>query len=252
MVRILLVGCNGRMGSVVTSVVSERSDCTISAGIDIDPVHLNEYPVYKDFSSFDGKADVIIDFSHPSSLPGILEFAISRHIPAVIATTGLKDEDILKIKKASEKTAMFFSYNMSLGINLILDLVKKAAPLLADSFDIEIVEAHHNQKIDAPSGTAIMIGNAIRSVLNEKYEYEYDRHDDVHKRNKKEIGMHSIRGGSIVGEHEVIFAGRDEIITISHSARSKEIFAVGAVRAALFIKDKTNGLYDMSDVISNS
>ncbi len=252
MIKILLVGCNGRMGSVVTSVVAERDDCTIAAGIDIDPVHLNDYPVYRDFSSFDGEADVIIDFSHPSSLPGLLDYAVLRHVPAVVATTGLKDEDIARIREASEKTAMFFSYNMSLGINLILDLVKKAAPLLADSFDIEIVEAHHNQKIDAPSGTAIMLGNAIKSVLDDGYEYEYDRHDHVHKRGKKEIGMHSIRGGTIVGEHEVIFAGRDEVITISHSARSKEIFAVGAVKAALFIKDKESGLYDMSDVISES
>ncbi len=250
MVRILLVGCNGRMGSVITSVVSGRDDCDIVAGIDIDTVQLNHYPVFASFDDFGGEADVIIDFSHPSSLPSLLDYAVSHKIPAVIATTGLTKEDTEKIKKASEKTAMFFSYNMSLGVNLLIELVKKATSLLADGFDIEIIEQHHNQKIDAPSGTAIMIGDAIRSVLDEGYKFEYDRHAVSHKRDKKEIGMHSIRGGSIVGDHEVIFAGRDEIITLSHSARSKEIFAVGAVKAALFLNGKETGLYSMTDIVS--
>lgn len=251
MIKILLVGCNGRMGSVVTSVVAGRDDCDIVAGIDIDTAALNHYPVYRDFASFDGKADVIIDFSHPSSLPSLLEYAVTTKTPAVIATTGLTDADIAAVKEASKQAAMFFSYNMSLGINLLIGLVKKATALLGKDFDIEIIESHHNQKLDAPSGTAIMIGEAVRSVLDDGYEFEYDRHGISHKRGKKEIGMHSIRGGSIVGDHEVIFAGRDEIITLSHSARSKEIFAVGAVRAALFLQDKNNGMYGMTDMISD-
>ncbi|MBQ7782833.1 MAG: 4-hydroxy-tetrahydrodipicolinate reductase, partial [Oscillospiraceae bacterium] len=200
-------------------------------------------------SQLPAKPDVIIDFSHPSALDKLLEYCLSTGTAAVIATTGYTEEQIAKIKAAGEQIPVFFSFNMSLGINLLANLAKTAAKLLGGQFDIEIVEKHHNQKIDAPSGTAIMLGDAINGVLDEKYHYEYDRHSRRMKREKYEIGMHAIRGGTIVGEHDIIFAGRDEVITLSHSAASKEVFAVGAVNAAVFLSKQSKGMYDMSDVI---
>lgn len=248
MVKIILVGAGGKMGRVITECVEKRDNCEIVAGVDKVAVEA-PFPVVDDISKVSVDADVIIDFSHPSTLNGILEYATSKGLPVVLATTGYDNEQIDKINEYSKKIPVFFTYNMSIGVNLIADLAKRAAAVLSDDFDIEIVEAHHNQKIDAPSGTALMLADAITADLD-NYYYEYDRHSKRQKREKKEIGIHAIRGGTIVGEHQVIFAGRDEIVTLSHSARSKEIFATGAVNAAIYMKGKSAGLYTMSDLVS--
>lgn len=247
MTRIILCGANGKMGRVIQSVVSARDDCEIVAGVDLN-TNSNDFPIYADFKEVKEKGDVIIDFSNPALLDSILEFSTEKNIPAVIATTGYDDKQKKQIE-AAENTAVFFTYNMSMGINLLANLAKKAAQVLGDDFDIEIVEKHHNQKIDAPSGTALMLADAVSEEFDKPMKYEYDRHSKREKRSKNEIGMHSVRGGTIVGEHEIIFAGRDEIITLSHSARSKEIFAVGAVNAAVFMNGKTKGVYSMKDMI---
>jgi 4-hydroxy-tetrahydrodipicolinate reductase len=248
--RIILSGCNGKMGRTISETVGERKDCIVVAGFDINIQLKQEYPVLSDPKDYDGNADVIIDFSHPAFLTRLLDFAVKRGIPAVIATTGLSDEQLEQVKAAAQHIPVFHSGNMSIGVNLITELAKKAAAVLSSSFDIEIIEMHHNQKLDAPSGTALMLANAMSLVLNEKPEYKYDRHNERKKRDKNEIGIHSVRGGTIVGEHEVIFAGKDEIIKISHSAMSKQIFATGAVNAALFLTGRTPGLYNMGDLVS--
>ncbi len=250
MINVSITGANGKMGHVITSIIEGRDDCTVVSGIDLNTADNGKFPIVSEPALLPEKPDVIIDFSHPSALDKLLEYCLSTGTPAVIATTGFSDEQIAKIKSAAEQVPIFFSFNMSLGINLLASLAKTAAKLLGGQFDIEIVEKHHNQKIDAPSGTAIMLGNAINSVLDEKYHFEYDRHSRRMKREKYEIGMHAIRGGTIVGEHDIIFAGRDEVITLSHSAASKEVFAVGAVNAAVFLAKQGAGLYDMSDVIN--
>ena len=237
------------MGRVITECVEKRDNCEIVAGVDKVVVEA-PFPVVDDISKVNDDADVIIDFSHPSTLDSILEYATSKVLPVVLATTGYDNEQIDKINEYSKKIPVFFTYNMSLGVNLIADLAKRAAAVLSDDFDIEIVEAHHNQKIDAPSGTALMLADAITADLDNSYYYEYDRHSKRQKREKKEIGIHAIRGGTIVGEHQVIFAGRDEIVTLSHSARSKEIFATGAVNASIYMIGKSAGLYTMSDLVS--
>ena len=248
MLKIILVGCGGKMGIVVTQRVSEQNGAEIVAGVDKFCSAEKPYPVYTSISEVAVPADVIIYFSHPDILSEVVEFSANKNIPLVECTTGLSDEQTELIKSASKKVAIFSSFNMSLGVNLITELAKTAASILGD-FDIEIIEQHHNQKIDAPSGTAYMLANAINETLNGEMQFNYDRHSTRAKRSKKEIGIHSIRGGNIVGEHEVIFAGTDEIIKISHSARSKEVFATGAVNAAAFIKGKPAGLYDMQDII---
>lgn len=250
MISVAITGANGKMGKVIDSIISERDDCEVCAGVDHNTAENGRFPIVYSPSELPVKPDVIIDFSHPSALDGLLEYCLSNGTPAVIATTGYTDEQIEKIKKAAEQIPVFFSFNMSLGINLLASLAKTAAKLLGGQFDVEIVEKHHNQKIDAPSGTAIMLGNAVNSVLENKYHFEYDRHSRRMKREKYEIGMHAIRGGTIVGEHDIIFAGRDEVITLSHSAASKEVFAVGAVNAAVFISGRSAGLYDMTSMIS--
>jgi 4-hydroxy-tetrahydrodipicolinate reductase len=251
MKKILLCGCNGKMGKVVASCVSDNTMCEIVAGVDIKSLNDSTFPVYKNINEFTKKADVIIDFSHPDALSTMLPYAIKNKIAVVIATTGLSSVNIEKLKNATKYIPVFYSANMSLGVNLIIELAKKAASVL-NGFDIEIVEKHHNQKIDAPSGTAIMIADAVSKVLPDEPTYIYDRHSKMAKRSKNEIGIHAIRGGTIVGEHEIIFAGRDEVITISHSAASKEIFANGAVNAALYIADLEPGLYDMGDLVLNT
>ena len=248
MTRIILCGANGKMGRVIQSVVSARDDCEIVAGVDLN-TNSSDFPIYADFKEVKENGDVIIDFSNPALLDSILEFSTEKNIPAVIATTGYDDKQKKQIEAAAENTAVFFTYNMSMGINLLANLAKKAAQVLGEDFDIEIVEKHHNQKIDAPSGTALMLADAVSEEFDKPMKYEYDRHSKREKRSKNEIGMHSVRGGTIVGEHEIIFAGRDEIITLSHSARSKEIFAVGAVNAAVFMNGKTKGVYSMKDMI---
>ncbi len=248
MTRIILCGANGKMGRVIQSVVNARDDCEIVAGVDLN-TNSSDFPIYADFKEVKENGDVIIDFSNPALLDSILEFSTEKNIPAVIATTGYDDKQKKQIEAAAQNTAVFFTYNMSMGINLLANLAKKAAQVLGEDFDIEIVEKHHNQKIDAPSGTALMLADAVSEEFDKPMKYEYDRHSKREKRSKNEIGMHSVRGGTIVGEHEIIFAGRDEIITLSHSARSKEIFAVGAVNAAVFMNGKTKGVYSMKDMI---
>ena len=249
MIGIALVGANGKMGQVISKLLSESESAGIVCGIDINTSVKNSFPVYTNFADAKETFDVIIDFSHPSSLEDTLSFAISNKKPLVLATTGYSPEQTELIREASEKIPVFFSANMSLGINLLIDLVKKATSLLQDGFDIEIIEKHHNQKIDAPSGTALAIADAINETCDKSNEYVYDRHSTRKKRSKNEIGIHSLRGGTIVGEHSVIFAGNDEFIEIKHTATSKEIFAVGAIKAAKFLIGKEAGFYAMNDII---
>lgn len=251
MINVLLSGCNGKMGQVITRLASQREDLKIAAGFDQNTSIQNTYPVFSDLSKCNNDIDVIIDFSHPAALDSLLQFAISRKIPAVIATTGLANTQVQMLKDASKIIPIFFSANMSLGVNLLIDLVKKAARVLEKDFDIEIVEKHHNQKIDAPSGTALAIADAINSSLEQQQEYIYDRHSRRKKRSKTEIGIHAVRGGTIVGDHSVIFAGNDEIIEINHIATSKEIFAVGALNAAAFLHKKAAGMYSMDELIQS-
>lgn len=249
MLKIILSGCNGKMGRVITDIVNKRNDASIVAGVDLDISQNGPYPVFNSFKDITCDADVIIDFSNPAVLSSMLDFAKEKKMPVVVSTTGFSDKQISDIKSASSQIPVFFSFNMSLGINLLAELCRKAASIL-NGFDIEIIEKHHNQKIDAPSGTAILLANEINDELGGKMEYEYDRHSKREKRKEAEIGIHAVRGGTIVGEHEVIFAGRDEIITLSHSARSKEVFAVGAVNAAFFLKDKPAGMYSMKELVA--
>lgn len=252
MTRIIMNGCNGKMGQVITRLAAEDSDAEIVAGFDIRDDKENTYPVFTNPEEFEGEADVVIDFSHPSSLTGILSFCKKRKLPVIICTTGLSSEQKEEFKEASKEIPVFFSANMSIGINLLIDLAKKAAKLLEGSFDIEIVERHHNQKIDAPSGTALAIADGIDEALSFPAEYVYDRHSVRRKRKNTEIGISAVRGGTIVGDHEVIFAGNDEVIELSHHAHSKEVFAVGAIKAAKFIKGKAAGMYDMNDLIAEA
>ncbi len=249
MINIALFGCNGKMGQVISSLLENDSDAKISFGFDINNTKTNCYPVYDDITKIKEKADVVIDFSHPAILESIIKYCKEQKTGAVIATTGLNSDQIADIDDLSKEVAVFRSANMSLGINLLISLVKKAASILEDKFDIEIIEKHHNQKIDAPSGTALMIADEISKSLKDEPQYVYDRHSVRKKRSKNEIGLHAVRGGTIVGEHDVIFAGNDEIIEINHKAMSKEIFAVGAIKAAKFIADKENGMYSMSELI---
>ena len=249
MIKVLLSGCCGKMGAAVISRAADDDDIEIIAGVDAFPSKL-DFPVSKTFSEVKQKPDVIIDFSNVSTLDGLLDYAVKNKIPALIATTGFNDEQIGKIKDAAKTIPVFFSANMSLGINVLCSLAKRAAAILGTDFDIEIVEKHHNRKIDAPSGTALMIADAIKGELDKETEYAFDRTQRREPRRKNEIGIHAVRGGTIVGEHEVIFAGNDEIVKISHSARSKSLFATGAVNAAAWLKGKGSGLYNMSDMIS--
>jgi len=250
MVKVVMHGCNGRMGQMITSVVKEYPDVSIVAGVDLVDDGHNEYPVFKDIASVDVPFDVIIDFSNAKIVDALLDYCVANKKPVVLCTTGLSEEQLLKVKESSKQTAILKSANMSLGINLLIKLLKEATGVLAgNGFDIEIVEKHHNQKLDAPSGTALALGDACNEALSNEYEYVYDRSQRREKRPKKEIGFSAVRGGTIVGDHDVIFAGTDEVITFSHTAYSRAVFAKGAVSAAAFLADKENGIYDMSDVI---
>ncbi len=250
MIKIMLCGCNGKMGYAISKLVENQKDSEIICGVDINTTKNFSYPVFKSCDEFDGKADVIIDFSHPSCTDSVISYAVKTKTPAVIATTGLAKEQISNLENCSKEVPLFFSANMSLGVNLIINLVSQASKLLQENFDIEIIEKHHNQKIDAPSGTALAIADAISNSVDFETEYVYDRHSVRKKRGAKEIGIHAVRGGNIVGEHSVIFAGTDEVVEIKHQATSKEVFAVGAVKAAKFLYNKPNGLYSMTDLIN--
>ena len=251
MVNVAIVGCNGKMGGFVAAAVAENKETKTMFGIDAFGEKDFDFPVYKSFLDVTDKPDVIIDFSNPAVLDDMLEFAVKDSVPCVICTTGYSKEQVQKIKNASNKVAVFYSGNMSLGINLLIELTKEAAKVLGNSFDIEIVEKHHNLKLDAPSGTALMIADGISDVLDEEPQYVYDRHSYRKKRSKNEIGIHSVRGGTIVGEHEVIFAGHDEVVTITHQAQSKEVFAAGSVNAAVFLAAQGAGMYDMTSMLSS-
>ncbi len=248
MINILLCGANGKMGNAVRRVAENEDSVKIVAGFDINTQGC-EFPVYDNLANVTEKIDCIIDFSHPSLTDAILDYAKANKIPAVICTTGLSKEQISKLEFYSKDTPIFFSANMSIGVNLIIDLVCKASKVLDSNFDIEIVEKHHNQKLDAPSGTALAIADAISDTVSFNPQYVYDRHSVRKKRDRSEIGIHAVRGGNIVGEHTVIFAGNDEVIEIKHQATSKEVFAVGAVRAAIFMTGKSAGLYNMSQLV---
>jgi 4-hydroxy-tetrahydrodipicolinate reductase len=251
MTNIILRGCNGKMGQVITDIVEADDKAVIVAGIDITQNRVNKYPVYQNFAKCNVKADVIIDFSAPIGLEEMLDFAVSRGIGIVLCTTGISKEQQALIDTASEKIPILRSANMSMGINLISKLIKEAAVVLADAgFDIEIVEKHHNKKVDAPSGTALALADAMNEVLKDEYNYKYDRTGERAMRTKKEIGISAVRGGTIVGEHEIIFAGTDEVIEIKHTAYSKAIFAKGAVQAAKFLPGKPAGMYQMSDLMA--
>lgn len=250
MVKVIMHGCNGKMGQVITALLKEDQKAQIVAGIDRRKEVLNDYPVYESLKDCQEEADVIIDFSTAAAMEGLLSYAKETKTPVVLCTTGLSKEQLAMVKEAEESVAILKSANMSLGINLLMKLLKDAAKVLAPAgFDMEIVEKHHNQKVDAPSGTAIALGDAINEVFDNEYEYVYDRSKTREKRKEKEIGISAVRGGTIVGEHEVIFAGVDEVIEFKHTAYSKAVFAKGAIEAAKFLAEKTTGHYEMSDVI---
>lgn len=249
-VKAIMNGCNGRMGKVITGLAEKDPDIEIVAGVDIFDEGKNSFPVHKDISECTEEADVIIDFSLPQGTDSLLEFAGNKGIPVVLCTTGLSESQLEKVKSTSEKTAILRSANMSVGVNMLLKVLKDAAPALYEAgFDIEIVEKHHNQKKDAPSGTALALADAVNNSLNGNCEYVYDRSGREEKRPVNEIGISAVRGGSIPGDHDVIFAGEDEVVTFSHRAYSRAIFGKGAIAAAKFLKGKRSGMYDMSDVL---
>lgn len=250
MVRAIMHGCNGAMGQVITDITEKDPDITIVAGIDLNDTRQNAYPVFSSLEDCDVDADVVIDFSTAKAADAVLDWCAAKGMPVVFCTTGLSEEQIQKVSAVSSKTAILRSANMSMGVNLLLKLVKEAAKTLAAAgFDIEVLEKHHNQKVDAPSGTALALADSINEALDHAYHYKYDRSAVREKRGEKEIGLQAIRGGSIVGEHDVIFAGQDEVVTFSHTAYSKAIFAKGAVQAAKYLAGREAGLYGMADVI---
>ena len=250
MVKMIMHGCNGKMGQVITKIVKEDINVEIVAGIDKYKGIPNDYPVFESIDKCDVDADVVIDFSNAAAVDGLLDYCVEKQVPVVLCTTGLSEEQLKKVQEASKKVAVLKSANMSLGVNMLLKLLQDATKILAPAgFDIEIVERHHNQKVDAPSGTALAMADSINAAMNDEYTYIYDRSQVRQKRDKKEIGISAVRGGTIVGEHEVIYAGEDEVIEFKHTAHSKAVFAKGAVEAGKFLKGKDAGLYDMKDVI---
>ena len=243
-------GCNGKMGQVITGIVKEDENAQIVAGVDVSDHIKNDYPVFSKISDCDVEADVVIDFAATAAVDGLLDFCEEKKMPVVLCTTGLSEEQLNRVGQVSKNTAVLKSANMSLGINMLLKLLKEVTGILAPAgYDIEIVEKHHNQKVDAPSGTALALADSINEALDNQYEYKYDISHERKKREKKEIGLSAVRGGTIVGEHEIIFAGTDEVIEFKHTAYSKAIFAKGAVQAAKFLAGKGPGMYDMADVI---
>jgi len=251
MIKIIMCGCNGRMGQAITKLVKEENDMEIVAGVDLYDGIKNDYPVYKKISDIDKEADVVIDFSSAKLVDEMLDHCLAKKLPIVLCTTGLSEEQIKRIKEISSKIAILKSANMSLGVNLIIKLLKESTPVLANAgYDIEIVEKHHKMKKDAPSGTALALADAINESMDNKYSYVYDRSPRREERREDEIGISAVRGGTIVGIHDVIFAGEDEVITFNHTAYSRAIFAKGALAAAKFLAGKEKGFYDMQDVIS--
>lgn len=253
MIKIIMHGCNGKMGQVISGLIAADAEVEMAAGIDARDDGHNPYPVFTDINDCKVDADCLIDFSAAVAVDKMLDYCVSRKLPCVLCTTGLSEEQLKKVEEASGKVAILKSANMSLGINLLLKMLKEAAGVLAPAgFDMEIVEKHHNLKVDAPSGTALALADSINEEFNNEYEYVYDRSSRREKRPVKEIGISAVRGGTIVGAHDVIFAGADEVITFSHTAYSKAVFGKGAVQAAKFLAGKTAGMYNMADVIDAS
>lgn len=252
MTKIIMHGCNGAMGQMIAGLVAADEDVEIVAGVDINTEQKNDFPVFASIEDCDVKADAVIDFSHISCVEKLLNWCADKKVPVVLCTTGLTDDMMEKVKETAAKTAVLKSANMSLGINMLLKLLKEAAAVLAPAgFDIEIVEKHHRRKLDAPSGTALALADSVNEELNNEYEYVFDRSSRREQRPKKEIGISAVRGGTIVGDHDVIFAGEDEVITFSHTAYSRAVFGKGAIQAAKFLKGREPGLYNMSHVIDN-
>lgn len=249
--KFLLHGCNGKMGQVLVRLITEASDMEVVCGVDSYPEkYKNDFPVYETLDSVTEEVDILIDFSNHSSINNILEFGKKRKLPLVICTTGHTSEEKALMFEASKLIPIFNSANMSIGVNILISLAKQAASSLYKDFDIEIIEKHHNQKLDSPSGTALMIADAVNSTLDDEYNYVYGRHSKTQRREKKEIGIHAIRGGSIVGEHQVIFAGSGEVIEINHSAISRDVFGYGALAAGRFMMNRLPGIYSMDDLIN--
>ncbi|MCI6636975.1 MAG: 4-hydroxy-tetrahydrodipicolinate reductase [Bilifractor sp.] len=251
MIKVILSGCNGHMGQVLTDILNADSETVVVAGIDIAPANnVREYPIFTHPSDCNVEADAVIDFSNFRATDALLDFCVERRLPLVLCTTALTEDTLAKVQECSKTIPILRSANMSVGINLLMKLVKEAAALLAPAgYDMEIVEAHHNRKIDAPSGTALALGESMNEALDKEYHFVFSRHDRHEKRDPKEIGISSVRGGSIVGDHTVMFAGQDEVIEFRHTAYSRAIFGKGAVEAAKFLAGKPAGMYDMSDVI---
>ncbi len=247
--KLIISGISGKMGKYVYSLAQETESVTVVCGVDKYNAGIFNCPVYPTFDEVTEAADVVIDFSRPDLLDGVLSYATRVGAGVVLATTGYTKEDIEKINKASKKIAVFRSANLSIGVNLLVDLVRRAEKFLGEDYDVEIIEKHHNQKADAPSGTALMLADAVQSGADAPMDYVYGREGIVGKRNPRELGIHAVRGGTIVGEHDVLFAGTDEVITFSHSAGSKMVFAKGAMRAALFLQSMRPGMYDMKNVL---
>lgn len=251
MVKAIMNGCNGHMGQVISGIIEKDPDITIAAGIDLRDEGKNPYPVFSSLQECDVEADVIIDFSSPKAFDAMMDYSVSRQVPVVVCTTGLSEDQVKRLEEDSKKVAVLRSANMSLGINLLLKLLQDAAKTLAPAgFDIEIVEKHHNLKKDAPSGTALALADSINEAMDHQYTYKYDRSQSYEPRDKKELGISAVRGGNIVGVHEVIFAGTDEVIEFQHTAYSKAVFGKGAVQAAKYLAGKPAGYYNMSDVIN--
>lgn len=250
MIKVIMHGCNGKMGQIITGIIAEDAEMEIVAGIDVSNHIQNTYPVFPTIKECDVEADVVIDFCVTAAVDGLLEYCVEKQVPCVLCTTGLSNEQLEAVEEASKKVAILKSANMSLGVNTLLKLLKEAAVVFAPAgFDIEIVEKHHNQKLDAPSGTALALADSINEAMDHQYEYVYDRSQVRQKRGTKELGISAVRGGTIVGDHDVIFAGNDEVVTFSHRAYSRGVFAKGSVVAAKFLHGKDAGLYDMADVL---
>lgn len=251
MVRIIMHGCNGHMGQVISGLAEQDADVEIVAGVDIADQGKNSYPVFTDLQACQVEADAIIDFSSAKAVDALLDYSVERQIPVVVCTTGLSEEQLAKVEETAGKVAVLKSANMSLGINTLMKLIQDAAKVLATAgFDMEIVERHHKLKVDAPSGTALALADSLNEAMDNTYHYVYDRSQRREQRDSKEIGLSAVRGGTIVGEHEVIFAGPDEVIEFKHTAYSKAVFGKGAIEAAKFLAGKPAGRYDMSDVIN--
>ena len=249
MVGVILHGCNGRMGQMLSELISKDEEMKVVAGIEPSGEAKNDYPVYKSFDELKETADVIIDFSTASAIDSLLDYCEKTHTPLVLCSTGLSEAQLDRVERLAKVSAVLVSANMSLGINVLLKLLKSVTgTLYGNGFDIEIVEKHHNQKLDAPSGTALALADVMKDELDD-ISYNLDRTKVRKKRERNEIGISAVRGGTIVGEHEVIFAGTDEVIEIKHTAYSRAIFAKGAMSAAKFLKGKSAGKYNMSDVI---